>query len=153
MCKITFASKPRPKQPTPTDPENKMTSYLADFNTPIFSPAYLAAISPKDRINYELARVQVSLADFLADAMGYNDGRWSYAQLQARGNDFKQRLDFVKAHPLFPEIRVEGRSQGWVPQFWDDLIVMSRNWAAGVKRREEEWVNLMMMALDGAKVE
>lgn len=98
--------------------------------------------------------LRLGLSGKLADTMGLNDGKWTPEQLSENDRVLRERVEFIKDHELFSEIRVEGRPEGWMERFWGKLMQMRWGWVGVVRKGkgDREDVANIMRALDGARV-
>ena len=77
---------------------------------------------------------------------------WTPEQLATQDRNLRERIAFIGAHPLFSEIRSEGRPDDCLQNIWGSLEKMSEGWVGTI--REVDRVNCMViqMVMGFAKV-
>ena len=125
-----------------------------DSSFEVQDPSSLNAMTPKARINYELEYLRHDIGMKLGNALGSNgDNMFSGEQLVRMDQDLRKRIAFIGAHPLFSEIRAEGRPDDYIQKFWRALENMSEGWVGTIRQDDKGNCVFLQKVMWKAKVD
>lgn len=125
-----------------------------DPNFEVQDPSSLSAMTPKARINYELDYLRHDISIKLGNAQGLNDDNmFGHEQLIRMDQGLRERIAFIGAHPLFPEIRSDGRPDDCIQKFQGTLEKMSEGWVGTVREIDKGNCVTVQIAMGRAKVD